>query len=91
MHRLPGQGHAYALSKSHTVAVRLRVAQGGTLESLWRNAMSRDRQDDREKDDGRIIFRKSITTPDGEVIYAEDYGYKAFPIQVSSSSSSSSS
>lgn len=51
--------------------------------------MSRNRSDDRQKEDGEVIFRKWITTPDGEVIHAEDYGLKAFPIRVSSSSSSS--
>ena len=29
-----------------------------------------------------VIFRKSITLPNGRVIYASDYGKVAFPIRI---------
>ena len=34
-------------------------------------------------DDGyHVIFRRTITTRDGKVIHASNYGLKAFPIRV---------
>ncbi len=35
-----------------------------------------------KKRPGNVIFRPYITLPDGRVIYAKDYGKKAFPIPV---------
>ena len=38
--------------------------------------------DNQQSNDGsKIIYRASITTRDGRVIYASQYGLKAFPIR----------
>ena len=37
-------------------------------------------------DGSKIIYRASITTRDGRVIYASQYGLKAFPIHVTDES-----
>jgi hypothetical protein len=34
------------------------------------------------KGKGKLIFRKTITSPSGRILRAEDYGLKAFPIWV---------